>query len=163
MSTLAISLSAWTVYVGRRSRRQDTFLRVHELLISPEAQRGRRLLYQMAETGKKPDDGSDDYAVMNRALSLYDTVGMYVRRNVIPQSWVLDAWHHPLRDIRAPYEAFVRHRQADYHPWRPWLDLKDLVSRAENYRTSRPCCVAPGPGIAAGQDSAQRGAQQADG
>jgi hypothetical protein len=135
LATVAIAVSAWTVYAGRRSRRQDTFLRIHELLISPDVQRGRKLLYEGARSGRFPDEGSDDLVMMNRALSLYHTVGMYVRRKVIPEKWVLDSWHHSLRDIKAAYEIFVQHRQATYHFWRPWVELEDLIGRAERYQT----------------------------
>src|SRR6266702_5661115 len=136
LATVAISLSVWTVYANRKFRRQDTFVRVHELLISPDAQRGRKLLYEAERSGKFPDEDSDDLVTMNRALSLYNTVGMYVRRNVIPEKWVLDSWHHSLRDIKPAYERFVQHRQATYHSWRPWVELEDLIGRAERYRTS---------------------------
>jgi hypothetical protein len=35
---------------------------------------------------------------INRTAGWFDTLAMYVQRRVIPRRWVLDVWHHPLRD-----------------------------------------------------------------
>ena len=48
LATLAIGLSAWTALTSRRCRKQETFLRVHELLITSEVRRGRKLHYEGA-------------------------------------------------------------------------------------------------------------------
>jgi hypothetical protein len=67
-----------------------------------------------------------------------------LRRKLIPEKWVLDSWHHSLRDIKPGYEKMVQYRQATQHSWRPWVELDDLIGKAERYKTSLRCCEPAG-------------------
>jgi hypothetical protein len=147
IATLAVGLSFWTVLINRRQKRQETFLKIHEILTSADLQHGRKLLYESARMGTFPDDGSDEFLLVNRALAVYDAVGMYIRRRIVSKDWILDSWHHSLQDIRPAAEAFVRHRQKKHHMWKPWPDLEVLLESAEGYQTKRTCCW-PSPSTA---------------
>ncbi|MEV4540819.1 hypothetical protein [Micromonospora echinaurantiaca] len=89
IATLAVALSLSTVLVQRAQQRRDAYRYMHEQLISPELQQGRRLLFDAGRSGQLPDDRSQDFYLMNRAVGMYDTLGLYVRRKVVPRRWVL--------------------------------------------------------------------------
>jgi hypothetical protein len=112
---------------------------MHDLRTTPEMQRGRRLVYAIGRGGEIPAAGSDEYEAVNRVLAAHNNLAMYVRRGVINKSWVLDAWHHTLRDLRPGAVAFIDHRR-ETQSWRVWTDLERLMGDAERFRTKRPCC-----------------------
>jgi hypothetical protein len=141
IATIAVALSLTTVAMNRRQRKQDTFLRIHELLTSSDIQRGRHLTYDIGRTGVVPVD-KEDYATVNRALSTHNTVAMYVRRRVVSRRWVLDSWHHTLVDMKAGAQVFIEYRQTHQHAWSLWGDLQSLIAAAEQHRTNMPCCLA---------------------
>lgn len=130
VATLAVSLSFATVVFGRRQRRQDMFLRVHEMLIDVEMQRGRRLVYQSGRQGHLPPEDSDDFALISRTLSVHNTVAVYVRRRIVSQQWVLAGWQNTLCDLRKGTTLFVEYRQETYG-WLVCPDLDSLISSAE--------------------------------
>lgn len=139
---VAMTLTLTTILVGRGQRRRDAFSRVHDLLTSTEQQRGRRLLLEAAKTGVFPAEDTEEFASMNRAIATLNSVGLYLRRRIVPRAWVLDAWHHPLRDIRPAVEAFLAYRRSLMitASWHVAVDLYDLMNRADRYRTRLPCC-----------------------
>jgi hypothetical protein len=144
---VAMTLTLTTILVSRGQRRRDAFSRVHDLLTSPEQQHGRLLLFEAARSGVFPAEGTEEFASMNRAIATLNSVGLYLRRNIVPRSWVLDAWHHPFRDIRPAVEAFLAYRRSLQitASWHVAMDLYDLMNRADRYRTKSPCCDAATP------------------
>ncbi len=80
---------------------------------------------------------------MNRALAAYNAAGLYARRGIVPRAWILDAWHHPLRDIKSSAEAFLAFRQEHHrhHAWRVAVDLEQLLDDALRYRSKTGCCL----------------------
>jgi hypothetical protein len=139
IACVAVVLSMVTVAINREQRRQDNFLRINEVLISRDNQRGRRLLYSYARTGELPSEGSEDYAEINRTLAAHDVAATYIRRGILSRRWFLDSWHHTLQDMRPGIELFIAHRQG-VHGWRVWTDLELLTTQAMRFRTSLPCC-----------------------
>jgi hypothetical protein len=137
ISITAMSLTTYTVIQTRRQRRADTFIRLHELLIQPDVQRGRRLLFEAAEGKPMPASGTVEWDEINRSLALYDTLGLYVAHHFVDRETTLDVWHHSLRAIREPAEHFIAQRQSR---WRPWPHLSRLFEAAASHRSRLACC-----------------------
>jgi hypothetical protein len=146
IATVAVGLSFATATLNRRQRRQDMFLRVHEMLIDIEMQRGRRLLYQCGRDGRLPPEESDDFARISRALSVHNTVAVYVRRGIVPRRWILEGWQNTLCDMRHGAMLFIAYRQQTYG-WHVWRELDSLITLAEkkclHASDSRPHSAAP--------------------
>jgi hypothetical protein len=139
IATGAVVLSFATVLLGQRQRRQDIFLRVQEILSDVDMQRGRWLLNEGAQTGELPPPGTPDSALIYRTLRMHNTVAMYVRRGPVPGGWVLDAWHHSLRNIKDGALMYVSDESKSFR-WYVAPELEALIARAERYQTSMPCC-----------------------
>lgn len=140
LALIAISLTLFTVVLSRRQRRQEIFLRMHDLLTSPEMQEGRRNLYISSRSGQYPEEDSEEYRQMNRALSTLDTLGMYIRRRIVSEDWILYSWHRSLRDVSVAARGFADRRNSR-HRWYPWPDLWFLLDLAQKYECKRICCV----------------------
>ncbi len=137
VALIAVALTTYTVIQARRTQRTDAFLRLHELMIQPDAQRGRRRLFQAANgVTAMPRPGTVESGEMNRALALYDTLGMYIEHRIVDPESALDAWVN-LRNIKEPANRFIDERQTTY---RLWPHLSRLFDRAEAHHPRRPCC-----------------------
>ena len=139
IAAIAASLSLTNTLLNRRYRRQDAYLKMHDVLTGPEIQRGRRLIYAIGRTGKIPDYDSDDHVNVNRTLAAHNNLATYIRRGVISKRWVLDGWHHTLRDLGPGAAAYINHR-GEFHAWRVWTELEQLIADAALYKTDNPCC-----------------------
>jgi hypothetical protein len=62
---------------------------------------------------------------------------------VVPRKWVLDVWHHALRDMR-PAADLIRAQEEATAGVSPWPELWSLFSDAEKYRSSLSCCQHAG-------------------
>jgi hypothetical protein len=141
VAATAAALSLANTLLNRRYRRQDAYLKMHDLLTEPEMQRGRRLVYAIGRSGKIPDYDSDEHLAVNRTLAAHNNLAMYVSKGVISKRWVLDGWHHTLQDLGPGATAYINHR-GDFHAWRVWTELEELIAEAASYKTSRLCCHA---------------------
>jgi hypothetical protein len=111
LATLAIALSLLTVLLQRRQHQRDAYRQIYESLMSDALQRGRWLINDVAATGVMPEDPAD-VRLMYRTLGTFDNLAMYIRHRLVPRTWVMDVWHHPLREMRQGSEivrAAVRH------------------------------------------------------
>jgi hypothetical protein len=140
IAVVAVILSLVTVLVQRRQQRQHAFQQIHDVLMTPEHQRGRWLMWDIATTGRLPDQGSPDYYLINRTLGMLDLLAHYARRGVVPRRWVLERWHHPLQQMAAAVTLLVDERVAVAR-WRPWPHLDWLIRAAATYRSSEGCCM----------------------
>lgn len=134
---IAIGLTMYTVRQTRRQHRLDTFTRLHDLLTAQESQRGRRKLFAAAESGVWPERGSVDWDEINRALSMLETLAMYINRKIVNRDLVMEAWHHSLRRLQGPAEHFIALRCGDH---RLWPHLRTLLRDANSYRSRLDCC-----------------------
>lgn len=112
--------------------RISTYQRIHEMLIAPEAAKGRRLLFIGHRKGKFPSLGMRGWDEINYSLALYDTLGGYVHHNQVDEDIVLSAWHHPLQNIAEPVRMFMQHRKK-HNIQQPWAYLHQLISLAQYY------------------------------
>jgi hypothetical protein len=139
ITALAATLSLANTMLNRRYRRQDAYLKMHDLLTTPEMQRGRKLVSQIGLTGKIPAPESDERAAVNRALVAHSNLAMFIHRGVISKRWVLGAWHHTLRDLNPGAAIYIDHRR-EVHGWGVYAELEQLIEDAVNYKSKEPCC-----------------------
>jgi hypothetical protein len=150
LSLLGIALASYTFWSGRRARREDNLIRIHEQLLTPEVQEGRRRLFAAFDQGAVPLPDSQEYHQINRALAFYDTLGYYIQARLVDRKAALDLWHHPIRDIGEPADFFVEARASTHRSnWQPWPHLRKLIQQATAYETELDCCkgdqdAAPG-------------------
>jgi hypothetical protein len=140
LAFVAILLSLTTVQLARRQQQMTAFLQIQEAMLSTDLQHGRRLVYRIGEGAVPPTGGTDELNAIARALAMFNVLGTYTRRGIIPRRWVLDFWHKRLRALRPGLTEVVAQRVQWSNGQAPWPDLLDLVERAENYTCSRRCC-----------------------
>jgi len=148
VAAVAVALSLTTVIIQRRQQQRDAYRQIQDVLMSEEIQRGRWMIIAIGLGDLPfPERYSTDFYLLNRTLGIYDTLAMYVRRKVVPRTWVLDMWHHPLHHMRPGAEKLARRHRELGLAWTPWPELWPLLEQAENYRTAPGCCTdAPASG-----------------
>ncbi len=139
LAVLGLALSMFTVWLSVRQSRLDAYTRMHEMLVSSETARGRRILFLAHAQDRLPDPGDPDWDAINQSLAVYDTLAVYMRRKIVSERLVLSAWFHPLSAIREPADAWVKHR-ALHGVRNPWPHLSWLLDRAEQYHAKQGCC-----------------------
>jgi hypothetical protein len=82
ISVVALGVSLFILVDSRRLDRRDLLLKLHEQLIAPDRQTGRRLLYQLA---CQPVESwrDDQFDLVNGALAYFDVIAMYVDRRLL--------------------------------------------------------------------------------
>jgi hypothetical protein len=148
LATLAIALFLLTVLLQRRQRQRDAYRQIYESLMSDALQRGRWLINDVAATEVMPDDPAD-VRLIYRTLGTFDNLAMYIRHRLVPRTWVMDVWHHPLREMREGSDIVrAAHETRSGIPTYavPWPQLWELFEQAEIYRSDLPCC-SPTPGV----------------
>jgi hypothetical protein len=139
LAVLGLGVSLFTVWLSVRQSRLDAYTRMHEMLVSPETARGRRILYLAYAQNNLPEPGDADWDAINQALAVYDTLAVYMRQKIVDERLVLSAWFHPLAAIREPADAWVQHR-ALHGVRNPWPNLTWLLDHAEQYHVKLGCC-----------------------
>ena len=135
IATIAVGLSFMTVMAQRHQQRHEAYRHLHEQLIEPQVRVGRARAYAAAASGVVPPTNTEEWNEINRAITLFDTMAIYYRKNLIPRRLALDTWHHGLRDIRAGAKLVAQQRNEEHHTWTAWPNLWPLIERAVNYRT----------------------------
>ncbi len=141
VAAIAVGISFLAVMRSNQQQQRDAFFRSQEMLMASDLQQGRRLLGRATRAGELPAN-DEDYELVERALSNFNTVATLVRLRVVPRRWILESWHHALRDMRIGYESVSAERRTrmgvsvDHR----WLDLGALITAAERYRSNGPCC-----------------------
>lgn len=140
LAVLGLALGLFTVWLSVHQSRLNAYTRMHEMLISPETARGRRILFLAHAQQQLPEPGDADWDTINQSLAMYDTLGVYMRRKIISVPLAMSAWFHPLCAIHGPADAWVEHRAA--HGVRnPWPSLTWLLDEAERYHAKQGCCT----------------------
>lgn len=137
----ALAVSACTFAASMYRDRRDLLLRVAEYPFTPDQQRGRKLIHQMAEAGTHvvalPDE---DYNLINSALSALNVVGIYCERRYISRRVVRRYWGATIARTHRDAQTFLAHRlaQAGRVPW-PQLDQ---LAKAAQARLDREAAKA---------------------
>ncbi|GAA3939994.1 hypothetical protein [Actinoplanes auranticolor] len=96
ISMTALTLTGLTYRDRRKQDRRDLFLRVHERLVEPDLQRGRRLIFTRAQTVEAVIDLREHepeiYDQINRAVAMLDIAGMYITKNYIDKDDFMAEW-----------------------------------------------------------------------
>ncbi len=140
LAVVGLGVSLFTVWLSIRQSRLDAYTRMHEMLVSAETARGRRILFLAYGQTQLPEPGDADWDSINQSLAVYDTLAVYMRRKIVNEKLVLSAWFHPLSAIRGPAEAWVAHR-ALHGVRNPWPNLAWLLDRADQYHAIQGCCT----------------------
>jgi hypothetical protein len=143
LSSCALALSLYVFFHSRRKDKRDLFLRMHEQLVSPDRQRGRRLLYEMASTGRSVEDlEADEYESINNALAYLDVLGIYYKNRYVRRQDVMEIWALPLVRLMQAAQPFLEHRDTDQGS--PiWPRLRTLTTEAQLYLDRHHLTVRP--------------------
>lgn len=139
LAVMGLALGLFTVWLSVHQARINAYTRMHETLISPDASGGRRKLFMAYEVNNLPEPGDEDWGAIDRSMATYDTLGVYVKRRIVPKKLVMSAWFHPLSNIAEPARAWVEHRKA-HGVKNPWPSLGWLLDQAERYHEKQGCC-----------------------
>ena len=140
IATLAVGLSLVTVVLQRRQQQRAAYRGIYEVLMSEQLQRGRWLISEISRPGDLPKDRSQDSYLIYRTLGWFDTLAMYHQRRVIPRRWVIEVWHHSLRDISPGAKVMLNERLKTGQDYAPWQHLWPLLDDAAHYQGHGLCC-----------------------
>lgn len=131
VGALALLIAIVTYYFNWQKTRKELFLKIYEQLMAQDVQEGRRLLHALVDPSQAElsiDSASPEYAKINRAVALFDVMGMYVYRGYMPKAWVLEEWGRTLDHAKAKLLFF-----ADKRKTAPglWPHLRRLLGDAE--------------------------------
>jgi hypothetical protein len=135
ISILALALSSLVFVDSRRRHRRDLFLNIHEVMISADQYRGRQLLLAGSHDQNSIERLPDEVrANVSRAIAMYDTLGLYMKRGYLVEKDVFDMWGFPARRAWRAAEPFVERRRnaARGQPAYPYF--RYLAERAESQR-----------------------------
>lgn len=114
ISLVALIVSGLTYRDRRQQDRRDLFLKLHERLLEPELQRGRRLLHTKARTVRDVealrDSSPDEYDLVNRAVAMSDVAAMYVARGYVDRDDFVGEWGVAYGRLWLAAEAFLEVR-----------------------------------------------------
>ena len=140
IATLAVVLSLITVVLRRWQQQREAYRGIYEVLMSEQLQRGRWLISEISRSGDLPEDRSPDSYLIYRTLGWFDTLAMYHQRRVGPRRWVLEVWHHSLRDISTGAKVMRNDRLERGQDYVPWQYLWPLLDDAAHYQSRGLCC-----------------------
>jgi hypothetical protein len=138
IALLAIVISLITLIMQRSETKRAAYREIYTELMSEDLHRGRWAIFAIKTPDEIPSN-EEDRRLIYRTLGVFDNLAMFVRHHVVPRKWVLDVWHHPLRDMR-PAADLIRARHTAETGQIPWPELWSLFSEAATYRSSLPCC-----------------------
>ena len=128
ISVFALAVSVAAFLISLRRDRRDLFLSMHERLIDPDLQEGRRVLHariNSVEDVKQLLDASPrEYALVNRALAMLDIFGMYVARGYIDKRVALEEWGYTYAKAAARAAHVIEFRAQHQDGWRSWPNLQ---------------------------------------
>ena len=143
LAVVGLGVSLFTVWLSIRQSRLDAYTRMHEMLVSPETARGRRILFLAHAQNNLPEPGDADWDSINQSLAVYDTLAVYMRKKIVSEPLVLSAWFHPLSAIRGPAEAWVQHRAASRSPEPVAQPRAGCWSARISTTPTQGCCTEP--------------------
>ncbi len=96
ISLTALTIAGLTYRDRRKQDRRDLFLKLHERMVEPDLQRGRRLLFTRARTvedvKRLREDEPGVFDDINRAVWMLDIAGMYVAKNYVDKDDFVAEW-----------------------------------------------------------------------
>lgn len=131
ISLMALGFSFFAFFDGRAKDRRDIFLQMHQLLISEELRRGRFILFQKIIDKDSIEHLSDnEWRDIDRALSAYNALGLYIAKGYVKESDVMDLWAAPISKAWKAAQPYLTYREHLGDP-NPWKYLSFLAERAQ--------------------------------
>lgn len=129
---LSIAALIFSMYVFIDSRvrdRRDLLIKMHEILISDDLQRGRHLLFTKVTDEASVDGLTDEeYRNINRVISVFSLLGIYVEKGYVSAQDVIDAWGWSIYRSWVAAQPFIAHRE-QHNGQRPGKYLGLLAQR----------------------------------
>jgi hypothetical protein len=141
IAALAVVVSLVTVFLQRRQEQRAAYREIYTTLMSDDLHQGRWMIRKISEASDIPKDELD-VRLLYRTLGVFDNMAMFARHKVVPLKWVLEVWHHPLKDMHDGANI-IRQKAIetkDSGAISPWAQLWILLDKAEAYRSILPCC-----------------------
>lgn len=129
ISGIALVVSLCSLYRSARSDRRDITLKLHESLIDPKLQTGRKVLHEMQDVESLTPE---EYELANRALASLDIAGFYCTKKYVSEKDFLDLWAPALVTLKRSAAPFLAHRDAQ-RPKPVWPHYRRLVEHAEEH------------------------------
>jgi hypothetical protein len=137
ISTAALAVSVGAFVASRYRDRRDLMLKIHDHLITPDQQRGRRLIYQICESVMAVDNLSEDqHVLINNALSSLNVLGIYYERGYVPRQDVLRFFGLTIARLMPAAESFLAHRDQLVGTY-SWPELRALAEDSAKYVRQR--------------------------
>jgi hypothetical protein len=133
ISVLALNFS-FLVFLDSRNRdRRDIFLKIHELLISDDLQRGRYILFQKITDEESIERLTDrEWQDVNRALSTFNALGLYMANRYVKEQDVMDTWAHNICTAWKAAKPFISYRER-LQGYPAWIYFAVLADKAQQY------------------------------
>ena len=141
ISLLAVGVSLLLWWDQRRQDKRNLFLKIHEALVDPDLQEGRRLLFARTWTQEDVEkcrlDRPNEYQLINRALAMLDIFALYVEKKYVIKQMVLEEWSHIVTRAATYGQPFIEDRAAR-HQFRPFPHLQGLAEEADGWAINHP-------------------------
>src|SRR5690349_3060339 len=82
-AVLAIVLTLRVIRLQRAANEDQTFLRLHEILMGDEMRQGRGLFIEAGKDGRIPEFGTAENRQMTHALGGLETAGIYIDQGLM--------------------------------------------------------------------------------
>ncbi|MBE8516911.1 hypothetical protein ILP97_05170 [Amycolatopsis sp. H6(2020)] len=147
VSFVAVLLTTFVFVYNRRTSRRDLLLNAHEKELVPENQHGRRVIFELRETGESPEAlSAEDFRSANHALSSLNMLGFLCCRRYVSMSDAIALWGLTVvRVVDASEETgflALRDSQQEGTPVWPYLREFALIARARSHLYLDPLRVA---------------------
>ncbi|MEU9521763.1 hypothetical protein [Streptomyces sp. NPDC048224] len=120
-------ISLCSLYRSVRNDRRDLTLKLHESLIDPKLQTGRKVIHEMRDVESLTPE---QYELANRALASLDIAGFYCAKKYISEKDFLDLWAPALVTLGRAAGPFLAFRDAQ-RPTPVWPYYRRLTEKAE--------------------------------
>jgi hypothetical protein len=146
VSFTAVLISTFVFVYNRRMSRRDLLLDAHERQLSPENQHGRRVVFEMRETGESPDAlSAEDFRSANHALASMNMLGFLCCRRYVSTRDVIALWGQTVVRVvdAAEQTGFLalRDSQQEGTPVWPYLREFALIAQARSHLYRNPLRV----------------------
>ncbi len=133
------SLALWLE--RRRQDKRDMFLRIHDALVEPDLQRGRRLLFARTWTVADVDDcfrtRPEEWDLINGAMAMFDVFALYAEMGYVKEDLVIREWGHIIYRVATRGQPVIDFR-AKKDNLRPWPHLRRIAPKAMAWADEHP-------------------------
>lgn len=136
ISSIALLISLFSLYRSVRNDQRDVSLKLHESLIDPKLQSGRKIIHEMR--GGVESLTGEQYEMANRALTSLDIAGFYCEKGYVSEKDFLDLWAPALVRLKRSAVPFLAYRDSQRPSATPvWPYYRRLAERSEEYLRKR--------------------------